>query len=145
MFKSELPEPILLTSEPNARKCSNRNSWNAFPYFLRPMLENVQIGAPGTHFVDFWAHCQKILKSGFLEHIVDFCAHCKQMLKSELLEPIFLISGPQCYKILEPEFLEPILSTSNHNARKCSNQSSWNPFCRFLKQGQAILKSEFRD
>ena len=112
MLKSELPEPILSTSEPNARKCSNRSSWNAFPDFLRPMLENVQIGAPGTNFVDFWAHCQKILKSGFLEHIVDFCAHCKQMLKSELLEPIFLISGP--------------------NAGKFLNRNSWNPFCRLL-------------
>ena len=113
MFKSELLEPILSTSGPTARNCSNRNSWSPFNRLLSPMPQNVpkrkswnpfcrllspmpgniQIGTPGTHFVDFWAQCQKMLKS---------------------------------------EFLKPILSTSGPNARKCLNRNSWKQFCRLL-------------
>ena len=53
MLKSELLEPILWTSEPNARKkCSNRTDWLLFCYLLGAMLGNAQIETPGAHFVD---------------------------------------------------------------------------------------------
>ena len=95
MLKSELLELILPTSGPNARKCSNRKSWKVFCRLLGPTPENAQIGTPGPHFVDFWAQCQKMLKSVLLEPILSTSrANARNCSNRSSWNPFCRLLGP---------------------------------------------------
>ena len=63
VLKSTILEFILLTSGACCRKCSNLSFWNTSCILLEPLTESAQIDRSGAHFVDFWSHWQKLLKS----------------------------------------------------------------------------------
>ena len=65
-FKSILLGLVLSTSGANAKKSSNRASWDWFCRLLEPKLESHSIKHPGTGFLDFWSQGQKVIKSSFL-------------------------------------------------------------------------------
>jgi hypothetical protein len=66
VIKSSLLGPVLSTSGANARKSSNRASWDWFCRLLEPRRGSHQIEPPGTGFVDFWSQGQKVIKSSLL-------------------------------------------------------------------------------
>ena len=64
--KSSLLGLVSSTSGANARKSSNRVSWDWFCRIQGPKQESHQIEPPGTLFVDLWSQGPKIIKSSLL-------------------------------------------------------------------------------
>ena len=64
--KSSLLGLVLSTFGTNARKLSNRTSWNWFCRIREPKPENHKIEPPRTGFVDLWSHGPKFIKSNLL-------------------------------------------------------------------------------
>ena len=70
LIKSSFLGLVFSISGANARKCSNRASWDSFYRLLEPRPESHQIKLPGTGFLDFWSQRQKVFKSSFLGFVL---------------------------------------------------------------------------
>ena len=61
---------VLLIPGSKTRKSSNQASWDWFCRLLEPWPESHQIEPPGTAFVDFWSHGQKVIQSSLLGFVL---------------------------------------------------------------------------
>ena len=150
VIKSSLLALVLSTSGANARKSSNRASWNWFCQLLEPRPESHQIELPGTGFVDFWSQGQKSSNRPSWDWFYRLLEP-RTDIKSSLLGLDFSTSGAKSRKssnraswdwfsrLLEPRpeshQIKPlglVLSTSGTKPRKSSNRASWDWFCQLL-------------